>query len=62
MATKEIAQPKSTVVDWLLRVVKGVLVGVGFITPGLSGGVLAVVFGIYEPLMRWLGNLRINGS
>ena len=58
MATKEIAQPKSTVVDWLLRVVKGVLVGVGFITPGLSGGVLAVVFGIYEPLMRWLGNLR----
>jgi len=41
-----------------LRVVKGVLVGVGFITPGLSGGVLAVVFGIYEPLMRWLGNLR----
>lgn len=58
MATEEIAQPKSTVVDWLLRVVKGVLVGVGFITPGLSGGVLAVVFGIYEPLMRWLGNLR----
>jgi len=35
MATEEIAQPKSTVVDWLLRVVKGVLVGVGFITPGL---------------------------
>ena len=58
MATEEIAQPKSTVVDWLLRVVKGVMVGVGFITPGLSGGVLAVVFGIYEPLMRWLGNLR----
>jgi putative membrane protein len=58
MTTEEIAHPRSNVVDWLLRVVKGILVGVGFITPGLSGGVLAVVFGIYEPLMRWLGNLR----
>ncbi len=37
---------------------EGILVGIGFITPGLSGGVLAVVFGIYEPLMRFLGNLR----
>ena len=44
--------------DWIVRLLKGVLVGVGFITPGLSGGVLAVVFGIYEPLMRFLGNLR----
>jgi putative membrane protein len=34
------------------------MVGIGFITPGLSGGVLAVVFGIYEPLMRFLGNLK----
>ncbi len=49
---------KKSIVDWLLRLLKGILVGVGFITPGLSGGVLAVVFGIYEPLMRFLGNLR----
>ena len=37
---------------------KGVIIGIGFITPGLSGGVLAVVFGIYEPLMRFLANLK----
>jgi len=49
---------KKSVVDWILRLLKGILVGIGFITPGLSGGVLAVVFGIYEPLMRFLGNLR----
>ena len=49
---------KSTILDWIIRVVKGVFVGIGFITPGLSGGVLAVVFGIYEPLMRFLGNIR----
>lgn len=51
-------QQKRTVVDWIVRLLKGVLVGIGFITPGLSGGVLAVVFSIYEPLMRFLGNLR----
>lgn len=32
----------------------------GFLLPGISGGVLAVVLGIYEPLMRFLGNLRHN--
>jgi putative membrane protein len=45
-------------IDWLVRLFKGVMVGIGFITPGLSGGVLAVVFGIYEPMIRFLGNLR----
>lgn len=49
---------KNHLIDWVIRLVKGVMVGIGFITPGLSGGVLAVVFGIYEPLMRFLGNLR----
>jgi len=34
------------------------LPGIGFITPGLSGGVLAVVFGLYEPLMRFIANLK----
>ena len=37
---------------------KGALVGIGAIVPGFSGGVLAVVFGIYEPLIRFLGNIR----
>lgn len=45
-------------VDWLVRLFKGIIVGIGAIVPGLSGGVLAVVFGIYEPLMRFLANLK----
>lgn len=49
---------KKSLIDWIIRLLKGILVGIGFITPGLSGGVLAVVFGIYERLMRFLGNLR----
>jgi len=51
---------KSSVGEWIVRLLKGILVGIGFITPGLSGGVLAVVFGLYERLMRWLGNLKEN--
>lgn len=53
----EIKKPNPAI-DWLVRFLKGIMVGIGFITPGLSGGVLAVVFGIYEPLIRFLGNFR----
>lgn len=58
MTIKDNDAKMNPVMDWIVRLLKGVLVGIGFITPGLSGGVLAVVFGIYEPLMRFLGNLR----
>jgi len=47
-----------TPVAWIIRLVKGILAGIGAITPGLSGGVLMVVFGIYEPLVRWLADIR----
>lgn len=39
---------------WFVRLLKGVLVGIGFILPGLSGGVLAVIFRIYDPIIRFL--------
>jgi len=58
METNERITKTNGIIDWILRLLKGVFVGIGFITPGLSGGVLAVVFGIYEPLMQFLGNLR----
>lgn len=40
----------------LLYVFQGAIVGVGAILPGISGGVLCVVFGIYEPMMEFLSN------
>src|SRR5690554_7915877 len=46
------------VTGWLIRLLKGALVGIGFILPGLSGGVLAVIFGIYDPLIQFLANIR----
>jgi putative membrane protein len=57
---KNPASKGSPVIDWLIRLIKGMLVGIGAIVPGLSGGVLAVVFGIYEPMLRFLGNLRVK--
>lgn len=41
---------------WILRVLQGMLVGVGAVLPGISGGVLCVVFGIYKPVMELLSN------
>lgn len=58
MAAIETGRKKESIGEWLFRLVKGVLIGIGFIVPGLSGGVLAVIFGIYEPLMRFLANLK----
>jgi putative membrane protein len=43
--------------DWILRVVKGIFIGSGFILPGISGGALAAVFGIYERMIGFLANL-----
>ena len=46
------------VAAWLIRLLKGVAIGVGFILPGLSGGVLAVIFKVYGPMIAFLANLR----
>src|SRR5690554_3109296 len=46
--------------DWFIRLLKGALVGIGFILPGLSGGVLAVIFGLYDKIIRFLADLRHN--
>ncbi|MDI9629750.1 MAG: DUF368 domain-containing protein [Acidobacteriota bacterium] len=43
-----------SVSSWLTRLFKGIMVGIGFILPGLSGGVLAVIFRIYDPIIRFL--------
>lgn len=55
---EERLKARNPLVDWIVRVIKGFVIGFGAITPGLSGGLLAVVLGIYEPLMHFLGNLK----
>ena len=45
---------KQSIFKILLYVLQGMFVGVGAILPGISGGVLCVAFGIYEPMMELL--------
>ena len=44
----------------ILRVIQGLLIGGGAILPGVSGGVLCVVFGIYQPMMAILAHPKQN--
>ena len=39
-----------------LRILQGALIGLGAVLPGISGGVLCVVFGIYTLLMEFLAD------
>ena len=39
-----------------MRILQGALIGLGAVLPGISGGVLCVVFGIYKPVMELLSN------
>ncbi len=57
---KSMEQTRETPISWLIRVIKGALIGIGAILPGLSGGVLMVVFGIYDSLISFLGNFPKN--
>ncbi|MEG0752040.1 MAG: DUF368 domain-containing protein [Oscillospiraceae bacterium] len=41
---------------FIIDVCKGAAIGVGAILPGISGGVLCVVFGIYRPMMEFLSH------
>lgn len=44
--------------DWVFRFVKGMFIGTGAILPGVSGGALAAVFGIYERIIAFLADFR----
>lgn len=49
-----------TAVDWGLRFVKGIFIGTGFILPGVSGGALAAIFGLYERMISFMAHLNKN--
>jgi putative membrane protein len=44
-------------IDWFLRLIKGALIGTGFILPGVSGGALAAVFGLYERIIEFIAHI-----
>lgn len=49
-------QKKAGNTMFLFRILQGALIGLGAVLPGISGGVLAVIFGVYQPIMECLAN------
>lgn len=47
---------KNKILQILLWIVQGCIVGIGAILPGVSGGTLCYAFGIYDPLLQTLSN------
>ena len=45
---------------FIVRILQGALIGLGAVLPGISGGVLSVIFGIYKPIMELLSNPIAN--
>ncbi len=41
---------------FLFQIIQGSLVGLGAVLPGISGGVLCVIFGIYKTIMEFLAD------
>lgn len=42
--------------QFVVKVLQGALIGLGAVLPGISGGVLCVVFGIYKTIMEFLAD------
>lgn len=47
---------KNPVILFFIRILQGALIGLGAVLPGISGGVLCVIFGIYKPIMEFLSS------
>lgn len=45
-----------SVMQFVIKVLQGALIGLGAVLPGISGGVLCVIFGIYKTIMEFLAD------
>ena len=52
--------PTKTTDTFWKRFFKGIVIALGFILPGVSGGVLAAILGIYERLLGFMAHFRRN--
>ena len=47
---------KNSSFQFIIRILQGALIGLGAVLPGISGGVLCVVFNIYTTIMEFLAD------
>lgn len=57
---RKVQKTPENIRDWLFRFIKGMFIGSGFILPGVSGGALAAIFGIYERIISFLAHITKN--
>lgn len=53
-------EKRNNPLSWIINFFKGMLIGSGAILPGVSGGALAAIFGLYEPIITFLADMRKN--
>jgi len=51
---------KKSLADWFLRILKGMIIGMDFVLPGISGSALAVVLGLYERIIEFVAHITRN--
>lgn len=51
-------EKKNNLFSSIINFFKGMLIGSGAILPGVSGGALAAIFGLYEPIISFLADMR----
>ncbi|MFY0603463.1 MAG: DUF368 domain-containing protein [Flavobacteriaceae bacterium] len=51
---------KRTVKDYIIISLKGIAMGAADVVPGVSGGTIAFISGIYEELLNAISNININ--
>lgn len=49
---KHVQIGRESLASLLVRFAEGLIIGIGGILPGVSGGVLCIVFGLYQPVME----------
>lgn len=49
---------KNHLFSWLIQFLKGMVIGSGAILPGVSGGALTAIFGLFEPIVRFLADIK----
>ncbi len=54
------AQQGVTMKSFFYRMICGILIGIGGVLPGVSGGIMAISMGLYEDIMRSIGRFFSN--
>ena len=49
---------KNKIIQIILWIFEGMLVGIGAILPGISGGTLCVAFGMYRPILELINDIK----